>query len=155
MPFRLKNTEATFQRMVNKIFKELIGHIMKVYVDDMLMKSRRSTDHAQHLSEAFDRLQKYNARLYLEKCTISMASKNFLGYLVTQQGIEADPDHISAIMGMNSPTCVKEVQLLNGCLTALNLFLSRSMNKCKSFFQAIKRNIADSTRTSVKPRSKA
>jgi len=84
MPFRLKNTEATFQRMVNKIFKELIGHIMKVYVDDMLMKSRRSTDHAQHLSEALDRLQKYKVRLNPEKYTFGVAFGNILGYLVTQ-----------------------------------------------------------------------
>jgi len=53
MPFRLKNAGATFQWMVNS---ELIEHTMEVYVDDMFAIIRRSTDHVQHLSEAFNRL---------------------------------------------------------------------------------------------------
>jgi len=53
MPFGLKNVGATFQRMVNEVFKELIGHTMEVYVNDMLAKSFERSDHVQHLEEAF------------------------------------------------------------------------------------------------------
>ena len=96
-------------------------------------------DHSQHLREAFDRLRKYEVRLNLEKCTFGVAFGKFLEYLVIQWGIEANPDQISAILSMKSLTCVKEVQMLNERLAALNRFLSRSMDKCKSFFQAIKK----------------
>ena len=120
MPFRLKNTGATFQWMVNKVFKELIGHTIEVCVDDILMKSLWSSDHVQHLSEMFDRLRKYKVKLNLEKYIFGVASGKFLIYLVTPQGIEANPDQISAILGMRSLTCVKEVHMLNGCLAALN-----------------------------------
>jgi len=61
MPFGLKNAEATFQRMVYKVFEDLIGSIMEVYVDDILVKSVMRTDHIQHLSKAIDLLQ--NTRL--------------------------------------------------------------------------------------------
>jgi len=50
MPFGLKNVGATFQLMVNKVFRKLIGQTMKVYINDMLVKSHQSTNHVQHLS---------------------------------------------------------------------------------------------------------
>ena len=92
MPFGLKNAGATFQRMVDHVFKDLIGKTMTVYVDDMLVKSTRRTDHITHLREAFSTLRKYNIKLNLEKCTFGVASGKFLKYLVTQRGIEANPD---------------------------------------------------------------
>jgi len=63
MPFVLKNVGATFQHMVDKFFKDLIGSIMKVYIDDMLVKSVLHADHLQHLGEAFDLLRKYKVKL--------------------------------------------------------------------------------------------
>ena len=60
--------------------------------------------------------------------------RKFLGYLVTQRGIEDNPDQISIILSMKSPTCVNEVQMLNGRLATLNRFLSRFTNKCKLSF---------------------
>ena len=143
MPFELKNVRATFQRMVDQVFKDLIGHTMEVYADDILVKSVRSFDHLRHLSEAFDLLRKYQVKLNPEKCTFGVAFGKFLGYLVTQRGIEANPDQISAIQNMKSSMCVKEVQILNGCLAALNMFLSCSADKYKPFFQALKKNGAE------------
>ena len=107
MPFGLKNTGVTFQRKVNFVFKDLIGKTMEVYVDDMLVKSIRRGKHIRHLEEAFSLLRKYNIRLNPEKCTFGVASSKFLGYVVTQWGIKANPDQITAIMNMKSPTCVK------------------------------------------------
>jgi len=110
MPFGLKNAGATFQRMVDHVFKDLIGKTMSVYVDDMIVKSSQRTDHLQHLEEAFSRLRKYQIKLNPEKCTFGVASGKFLGYMVTQRGIESDPSQVSAILNMKSPTSVKEVQ---------------------------------------------
>ena len=81
MPFRLKNAGATFQWMVNKIFKKLIGNNMEVYVDDMLVKSVQRTDHLQHLNKAFDLLRQYEVKLNPEKCTFGVASGEFREYL--------------------------------------------------------------------------
>jgi len=82
MPFG-KNAEATFQRMVNKVFKVLIGNTMEVYVDDMLVKSLDPSNHIKHLEEAFSLLRKFNVKLNTEKCTFKVAFGKFLGYLVT------------------------------------------------------------------------
>jgi len=120
MPFGLKNAGVTFQRIVNKVFKDLIGNTIEVYIDDMLVKSVQRADHLQHLDKAFDLLRQYKVKLNPEKYTFGIASRKFLGYLVTRRGIEADPDQISAILDIRSPTCMKEVQMLNGHLAALN-----------------------------------
>ena len=80
-------------------------------------------DHLQHLDEAFNLLRKYKVKLNSEKCTFRVSSGKFLGYLVTQWGIEADPDQIFTILNMKSPTYVKEVQMLNRRLAALNQFI--------------------------------
>ena len=81
-------------------------------------------------------------KLNPEKCTFGVTSEKFLKYLITKRGIEANPDQISAILEMKSPTTVKEVQILNGHLAVLNQFLSRLADKCKPFFLVVKKNRA-------------
>ena len=72
-----------------------------------------------------------------------MASRKFLGYLITQQDIGADPDQISVVLNMKSLTYVKEVQILNGYIVALNRFISRSIDKCRPLFEALTKDGAD------------
>jgi len=83
MPLGLKNGRATFQRMVDKVFKDMIGRTMEVYVDGMLVKSILHTEHLQHLGKAFNLLRKYKVKLNPEKYTFGVAFGKFLGYLVT------------------------------------------------------------------------
>jgi len=119
MPFGLKNAGATYQRLVNKVFKPLIGKTMEVYVDDMITKSVKENDHAQVLEETFKLLRAYVIKLNLKKCTFGVKSRKFLGYMIDQRGIEANPDKVQAILRMRSPTNIKEVQKLTGCIAAL------------------------------------
>ena len=103
MPFGLKIAGATYQRLVNKIFKPLIGHTMEVYVDDMITKSREPRDHVKHLEETFELLRKYEMKLNPEKCAFGVNSGKFLGFLVSHRGIEANPEKIRAVTEMRSP----------------------------------------------------
>ena len=68
MSFGLKNAGATYQRLVNKIFKPLIGRTMKVYMDDMITKSKSPNEYVKHLKETFGLLRKYKMKLNPEKC---------------------------------------------------------------------------------------
>ena len=63
MPFRLKNAGATYQRLMNRMFAPQIGRNVQVYVDDILVKSRREEDHLKDLKETFDTHRSYNMRL--------------------------------------------------------------------------------------------
>ena len=82
MPFRLKNARATYQRLVNMMFKEKIGRTMEVYIDDMLVKSKVASNHITHLANMFKILRKYCIKLNPLKCTFDITSGKFLGFMV-------------------------------------------------------------------------
>ena len=140
MPFGLKNVGATYQWLMNKMFAHHIGRNVQVYVDDMLVKSRREDDHFDDLRETFDTFRSYNMKLNPRKCAFRMTTAKFLGFMVSQRGIEVNPDKIRAIIEMAPPKNVKEVQSLNGKVAALNRFLSRVMDKCLPFFHTLKKS---------------
>ncbi|XP_077236546.1 uncharacterized protein LOC143878110 [Tasmannia lanceolata] len=81
MPFGLKNTGATYQRLVNKLFRNQIGRNMEVYVDDMLVKSRSASNHVSDLREAFQVLKEHNMKLNPTKCTFGVGAGKFLGFM--------------------------------------------------------------------------
>uniref|UniRef100_A0A2N9GVB7 Reverse transcriptase domain-containing protein n=1 Tax=Fagus sylvatica TaxID=28930 RepID=A0A2N9GVB7_FAGSY len=139
MPFGLKNAGATYQRLVNKMFHDQIGRNVEVYVDDMLVKSKKDDNHLADLKETFQALRRYNMKLNPAKCVFGVSSGKFLGFMVSQRGIEANPDKIKAILEMSPPKTVKEVQSLTGKAAALNRFVSRSTDKCLPFFKILRK----------------
>ena len=90
MPFGLKNVGATYQRLVNQMFNKQIGRNVKVYVDDMLIKSKEEEDHLNDLKEMFNTLRQYSMKLNPYKCAFGISSGKFLGFVVSQRGIEAN-----------------------------------------------------------------
>ena len=83
MPFGLKNAGATYQRLVTKIFKPLLGKSMELYIVDMLVESKQRPDHDTHLQEAFDILRAYGMKLNPLKCAFKVSAAWFLGFMVT------------------------------------------------------------------------
>ena len=139
MPFGLKNAEATYQRLVNRMFSHQIGKNVEVYVDDMLVKIKDEVNHLDDLKETFNTLRKYNMKLNPTKCVFAITLGKLLGFMVSQMGIEANPDKVKAIIEIKSPKTVKEVQSLTGKVEALNRFISRATNKCIPFFKVLKK----------------
>ena len=142
MPFGLKNAGATYQRLVNKMFNKQIGKNMELYVDDMLVKSKEELAHLDNLRETFAALKHYQMKLNLSKCVFGVASSKFLGFMVSQMGIEANPKKVQAIINMVSPRTVKEVQKFTRMIAALDRFVSRAMDKCLPFFKPLKQAFA-------------
>uniref|UniRef100_A0A2N9GAI6 Uncharacterized protein n=1 Tax=Fagus sylvatica TaxID=28930 RepID=A0A2N9GAI6_FAGSY len=93
--------------LVNKMFHDQIGRNVEVYVDDMLVKSKKDEDHLADLKETFQTLRRYNMKLNPAKCVFGVSSSKFLGFMVSQRGIEANPDKIKAILEMSPPKTVK------------------------------------------------
>ena len=139
MPFGLKNTGATYQRLVNHMFRLQIGRNVEVYVDDMLVKSLDEGKHLDDLQETFNTLRRYNMKLNPSKCAFGVASGKFLGFMVSHRGIEANPEKIKAILDMKPPQNIKEVQSLTERVAALNRFVSKATDKCLPFFRILKR----------------
>ena len=140
MPFGLKNVEATYQCLVNIMFKEQVGKTMEVYIDDMLVKSKVASDHVAHLVDMFKILRTYRMKLNPFKCAFGVACGNFFGFMVNQRGIKANPEKIQALLDMWSLSKTKEVQSLTGRVATLNRFISKATYKCIPFFESFKGN---------------
>ena len=138
MPFGLKNAGATYQRLVTKMFRPLLDSTMEVYIDDMLIKSKQRQDHVTHLQQVFDLLREYGMKLNPLKCTFGVNVGKFLGFMVTQRGIEANPLQLKAILQLPAPSSKKEIQQLTGRLVALGRFTSRFTDWLKPFFTTLK-----------------
>ena len=74
---------------------------MEVYIDDILVKSKDEANHLDHLKETFSTLRKHNKKLNPAKCVFAVASRKFLGFMVSQRGIEANPYKVKAIIESN------------------------------------------------------
>ena len=81
---------------------------MEVYIDDMLVKSTTAELHITHLSEAFQIMREYNMKLNPAKCAFGVSAEKFLGFIVNNRGIEANPDKIKAVLDMPPPSNIKE-----------------------------------------------
>uniref|UniRef100_A0A2N9G648 Uncharacterized protein n=1 Tax=Fagus sylvatica TaxID=28930 RepID=A0A2N9G648_FAGSY len=139
MPFGLKNAGATYQRLMNKMFHHQIGRNVEVYVDDMLVKTKDEIKHLEDLKETFETLRRYRMKLNPNKCVFGVLSGKFLGFMVSQRGIEANPDKIKSVLEMTPPRSTKEVQSLTGRVAALNRFVSRATDKCLPFFKTLRK----------------
>ena len=139
MSFRLKNARATYQRMMMRMFRDKIGHMTEVYIDDMVIKSKQEAQHVEDLQGVFEILRKHRLRLNAEKCAFGVGVGKFLGYLITSCGIEVNPDQIEAVKRLRSPSNPKEVQVLTGMLAALNRFISKFSDRCRPFYQFLKK----------------
>ena len=137
MPFGLKNVGSTYQRMMTRIFESQLGKNIKIYIDNMVVKSKVVSEHLGDLGNIFEVLRKYKLRLNASKCSFGIGSGKFLDYMVIHRGIEVNLDQIKAINDMQSPRNSKEVQKLTGMAAALNRFISQSADRCRPFFLLI------------------
>jgi len=140
MAFGLRNAGATFQRLMDKVFKSLIGRAIEVYVDDMVVKSTKEEDHQDSLNKVFDLLRRHDIKLNPEKCSFGVQAGKFLGFMLTRRGIEVNLEKCKAIMNMRSPADAKEVQKLTGRIASLTRFLSCSADKNLPFSRLLRKN---------------
>ena len=113
---------------------------MEVYIDDMLVKSVKAELHVAHLAESFQVLKNYNMKLNPTKCAFGVSAGKFLGFIVNNQGIETNPYKIKFVLDMQPHSNTKEIQRLIGRIAALSRFVSRSSDKCRPFFQVLKKD---------------
>ncbi|GJV35195.1 reverse transcriptase domain-containing protein [Tanacetum coccineum] len=109
---------ATYQRLVDSAFKEQIGVNLEVYVDDMVIKSKTEQDIIKDIEQTFSTLRRINMKLNPKKCSFAMKEGKFLGYVVTSEGIRANPEKAKAIMDMPSPKTLKQMQSLKAAEAA-------------------------------------
>ena len=121
------------------MFRPQIGRNVEVYIDDMLVKSLDEEKHLDNLRETFDTLRRHQMKLNPSKCAFGVSSGKFLGFMISQRGIEANTNKIQAILDMEPPKNIKEVQYLTGRVVAVNRFVSKAKDKCLPFFKILRK----------------
>jgi hypothetical protein len=136
--FGLKNAGATYQRAIQMCFADQLHRNVEAYVDDVVIKTRNPDDLIADLEEMFSSLRRFRCKLNPTKCVFRVPSGKLLGFIVSNQGIEANPMKITTITDMGAPATIKDVQKLTGCMAALNRFISRLEERGLPFFKLLK-----------------
>ena len=115
-----------------------MGRNISAYVDDVVVRSKKKEDHIQDLRETFANLCRHGLKLNTEKCVFGVQRGKLLGCMITETRTKANPEKIETIRRIKPPTTKKGVQKLTGRLASLNRFISKSAEKCLTFFKALK-----------------
>jgi hypothetical protein len=137
MSYGLKNALPTFVRAMSKTFGDLIRDKVEVYVDDIVVKTKKRSTLVEDLTLVFDKLWATRTKLNPDKCVFDISVGKLLGFLVSYRGIEANPEKIRAIEAMRPLARVKDVQKLTGSLAALSRFISRLAERALPFFKLL------------------
>jgi hypothetical protein len=138
MPYGLKNALPTFVRAMSKTFGDLIRDRVEVYVDYIMVKTKRGSTLVEDLTLVFDKLRATRTKLNPDKCVFGVSAGKLLGFLVSHRGIEANPEKIKAIETMRPSAYIKDVQKLVGSLAALSRFISRLAERALPFFRLLR-----------------
>ena len=114
MPFGLANAPATFQAYINKALAGLIDITYVVYLDDILIFSEDPAQHKRHMAEVLERLRKFSLYINLSKCEFNTIEVEFLGYIVSTEGVRMDPARVATIADWPAPTSFRGVQQFLG-----------------------------------------
>jgi hypothetical protein len=139
MPFGLRNAGATYQRCMNHVFGEHIGRTVEAYVDDIVVKTRKASDLLSDLEVTFGCLRAKGVKLNPEKCVFGVPRGMLLGFIISERGIEANPEKIAAITNMGPIRDLKGVQRVMGCLAALSRFISRLGEKGLPLYRLLRK----------------
>jgi hypothetical protein len=137
MSFSLKNAGATYQRAIQTCLANHWGKRVEAYVDVVVIKTRNPDSFIEDLQQVFNSLRHYRWKLNPEKCVFGVPAGKLLGFIVSHQGIEANPEKIEAMMRMEPPRSQKNVQRLTGCMAALSRFISRLGERGMPFYKLL------------------
>ncbi|GKC85710.1 reverse transcriptase domain-containing protein, partial [Tanacetum coccineum] len=124
--------------LVDSTFQSQIGRNLEAYVDDMVIKSNDEKMLLADIAETFDNLKRINMKLNPKKCSFGVEEGKFLGYMVTSEGIRANPKKTRALADLQSPRTLKEMQSLNRKLASLSRFLAKSAERSLPFLNTLK-----------------
>lgn len=114
MPFGLTNAPATFQAYLNDVLRECLDTVVVIYLDDILIYSADPKDHVTHVRRVLQLLSNAQLQVNLDKCQFSVTKVEFLGYVISPEGIAMDPAKVKAITSWPIPTSVRDIQVFLG-----------------------------------------
>ena len=141
MPFGLCNAPATFQRVMNDMFKDMIGKVLFVYIDDITIYTQSFKEHMEVLEEVLRRIRENGMFLKPKKCTIASEEIHMLGHIINSKGIKTDPAKISAVKNYPAPQSKTEVRAFMGLVGYYRHFIPACSEIAEPINRTLKKNV--------------
>ena len=141
MPFGLLNVGATFQRVMDYAFNELIGKIIEIYQDDLTIFSKERSDHIGHLRKVFERCRKFGISLNPAKLVLGIDEGKLLGHIISKDGVKIDPERVEAIKKVPLPQNKKSLQSFNGQINFIRRFIPNLAEIMKPMHKLLKKDV--------------
>ncbi|CAN6455047.1 unnamed protein product [Victoria cruziana] len=140
MPFGLKNAPATFQHCMNDLFRRYLHKFVLVFFDDILVYSATLEEHARHLEVVLKVLRDNNLFAKQSKCTFGQTSIGYLGHIVDEQGVHADPEKLAAVADWPQPKDAKRLRGFLGLTGYYRRFIKGYGSIAAPLTQMLRRN---------------
>lgn len=114
LPFGLRNAPAIFQRTLDNILRELIGKCCYVYIDDIIIFGEDEETHLNNIGKVFSTLEKANMKVQIDKCEFFKSEVEYLGFIVSSEGIKTNPKKVETIKNFSCPKTLKDLRSFLG-----------------------------------------
>lgn len=123
MPFGLTNAPAVFQHLMNDVFREFLDDFVVCYLDDILIFSKNEEEHINHVRLVLGKLRTAGLYAKLEKCIFHQPQVEFLGYIISGEGLSMDPQKIRTVIEWKKPATIRDVQCFLGFANFYRIFI--------------------------------
>lgn len=141
MPFGLTNAPRVFQRYIQQIFKSMIreGRVL-IYIDDIMVATEEMQEHLDILREVFEIARKHNLQFRMDKCSFLYNQITYLGYLLSENGIQPSAENVESVVNYPNPRNTKEIQRFVGLASYFRKFVPNFSIIAKPLYELIKKN---------------
>jgi hypothetical protein len=141
MPFGLMNAPASFVEFMNEALHDFVGKFVYVYMDDIIIFSKTLEEHLQHVEQVLQRLRDKNFTLNRAKCHFAKRELDFLGHVVSRDGIKKQPEKVRAIRDFPTPTSKKEIYRFHGMCVWYAAFIKNFAEIAEPLYRLLRKNV--------------
>jgi hypothetical protein len=139
MPFGLTNAPATFQALMNQVSHKYLRQFVLVFFDDFLVYSKTEANHCNHLAKVLQILRQHKLFAKKSKCVFAQGQVEYLGHVITQQGVATDPEKVKAVQDWPKPKTITELRGFLGLVGYYRRFIKDYGKICRPLFDSLKK----------------